>query len=57
MKYAVPKDFWGKILSKKDARSYEKKAAKRDYPAMRKILGVPKGKQMPGMPELGDGTS
>jgi len=57
VKYAVPKDFWGKILSKKDARSYEKKAAKRDYPAMRKILGVPKGKQMPGMPELGDGTS
>ena len=53
----MPKDFWGKILSKKDARSYEKKAAKRDYPAMRKILGVPKGKQMPGMPELGDGTS
>ena len=24
---------------------------------MRKLLGVPKGKTMPGMPELGDGLS
>jgi len=55
VKYTVPKDFFGKILSKKDARTFEKKAAKRDYAAMRKILSVPKGKQMPGMPELGDG--
>lgn len=29
---------------------------KRDVAAMRKIVGVPKGKQMPGHPELGDGT-
>ena len=51
------KDFWGKNLSKKDIRTWAKKVAKRDYPAMRKLLGVPKGKTMPGMPELGDGLS
>ncbi len=57
VKYANPKDFWGKNLSKKDIRTWAKKVAKRDYPAMRKLLGVPKGKTMPGMPELGDGLS
>lgn len=56
IKIVVPKDFWGKSLSKKDARSYEKAAKKRDIPLMRKILQIPKGKQMPGAPELGDGT-
>ena len=50
-------DFWGKNLSKKDIRTWAKKVAKRDYPAMRKLLGVPRGKTMPGMPELGDGLS
>ena len=57
VKYQNPKDFWGKNLSKKDIRTWAKKVAKRDYPAMRKLLGVPKGKTMPGMPELGDGLS
>jgi len=56
VKYTVPKDFWGKILSKKDARAYEKCAKKRDVAGMRKIAGIPKGKHMPGHPELGDGT-
>jgi len=56
IKIVVPKDFWGKSLSKKDARLYEKAAKKRDVPLMRKILGVPKGKTMPGAPELGDGS-
>ncbi|KAH8062243.1 ATPase [Aureococcus anophagefferens] len=56
IKIVVPKDFWGKSLSKKDARSYEKAAKKRDVALMRKILQVPKGKTMPGAPELGDGT-
>ena len=53
IKIVVPKDFWGKSLSKKDARSYEKAAKKRDVALMRKILQVPKGKTMPGAPELG----
>lgn len=57
IKIVVPKDFWGKSLSKKDTRSYEKAAKKRDVALMRKILGVPKGKTMPGAPELGDGTA
>jgi len=56
VKYTVPKDFWGKILSKKDTRAYEKAAKKRDVALMRKILQVPKGKVMPGAPELGDGN-
>ena len=56
IKIVVPKDFWGKSLSKKDARSYEKAAKKRDVALMRKILQVPKGKVMPGAPELGDGN-
>lgn len=56
LKYANPKDFWGKTLSKKDIRTWAKKVAKRDYAAMRVLLKVPKGKQMPNMPELGDGT-
>ncbi|KAJ8613523.1 hypothetical protein CTAYLR_002218 [Chrysophaeum taylorii] len=56
IKIVVPKDFWGKSLSKKDARSYEKAAKKRDVALMRKILQVPRGKTMPGAPELGDGS-
>lgn len=56
IKIEVPKDFWGKSLSKRDARAYEKAAKKRDAATMRKILGVPRGKPMPGAPELGDGT-
>ena len=57
IKIVVPKDFWGKSLSKKDARNYEKAAKKRDVPAMRKLLQIPKGKTMPGAPELGDGVN
>uniref|UniRef100_A0A7S3NQ38 ABC transporter domain-containing protein n=1 Tax=Aureoumbra lagunensis TaxID=44058 RepID=A0A7S3NQ38_9STRA len=57
IKIVVPKDFWGKSLSKKDARAFEKAAKKRDIAAMRRILQVPKGKAMPGAPELGDGET
>ena len=49
-------DFWGKTVSKKDARNFEKARKKGDVEAMRKVLKIPKGKVMPGMEELGDGN-
>ncbi|KAL3936082.1 MAG: hypothetical protein SGBAC_008524 [Bacillariaceae sp.] len=49
-------DFWGKTVSKKDARKYDKAKKKGNIAEMRKILGVPNGKVMPGYEELGDGT-
>jgi elongation factor 3 len=50
-------DFWGKTVSKKDARLYEKAKKKGDVATMRKILQIPPGKVMPGQEELGDGKS
>jgi len=49
-------NFWGQTVSKKEARQYEKAKKKGDVIAMRKILQIPDGKEMPGHPELGDGT-
>jgi ATPase subunit of ABC transporter with duplicated ATPase domains len=48
-------NFWGATVSKKEARAYEKCKKKGDVPGMRKVLGVPIGKVMPGFEELGDG--
>ncbi|KAK1741274.1 ABC transporter, partial [Skeletonema marinoi] len=48
-------NFWGKAVSKKEARNYDKAKKKGDVAAMRKILAIPKGKVMPGQEELGDG--
>eukprot|EP00979_Chaetoceros_neogracilis_P016424 scaffold8007_cov263-Chaetoceros_neogracile.AAC.15 len=48
-------NFWGKSLSKKEARAYEKAKKKGDVKKMREQLQVPKGKIMPGFDELGDG--
>ena len=48
-------NFWGKALSKKEARSYEKAKKKGDVAKMRECLQVPMGKIMPGFDELGDG--
>jgi len=50
-------DFWGKTLSKKDARGYEKAKKKGDIASMRKFLAIPVGKIMPGFEELGDGKT
>ena len=49
-------DFWGKTVSKKDARKYDKAKKKGNIAEMRKILQIPNGKVMPGYEELGDGT-
>ena len=49
-------NFWGKAVSKKEARQYEKAKKKRDVKAMRKILQIPNKKVMPGHEELGDGS-
>ena len=48
-------NFWGKSLSKKEARNYEKAKKKGDVKRMREQLQVPVGKVMPGFEELGDG--
>ncbi len=48
-------NFWGKALSKKEARAYEKAKKKGDIKRMREQLQIPKGKVMPGFEELGDG--
>jgi elongation factor 3 len=48
-------NFWGKTVSKKDARGYEKAKKKGDVPAMRTLLQIPNGKVMPGFEELGNG--
>jgi elongation factor 3 len=48
-------DFWGKTVSKKDARKYDKAKKKGNIAEMRSILKIPKGKVMPGQEELGDG--
>lgn len=48
-------NFWGKALSKKEARAYEKAKKKGDVKKMREQLQVPIGKVMPGFEELGDG--
>lgn len=50
-------DFWGKTLSKKDFRNFEKAKKRRDIDAMRKILLIPIGKIMPGHEALGDGKN
>ena len=50
-------DFWGKTVSKKDARKYDKAKKKGNVAEMRKILQIPNGKVMPGFEELGNGTS
>jgi elongation factor 3 len=48
-------NFWGKTVSKKEARGYEKAKKKGDVPTMRKLLQIPVGKVMPGFEELGNG--
>lgn len=48
-------NFWGKAISKKEARNFDKAKKKRDIDTMRKILQIPAGKVMPGHEELGDG--
>lgn len=48
-------NFWGKALSKKEARAYEKAKKKGDVKRMREQLQIPIGKVMPGFEELGDG--
>lgn len=48
-------NFWGKALSKKEARAYVKAKKKGEIKKMREILQVPPGKTMPGHDELGDG--
>lgn len=50
-------NFWGKALSKKEARAYEKAKKKGDVKRMREILEIPMGKVMPGFDELGDGKN
>ena len=50
-------DFWGKAVSKKEARAFDKAKKKGDVPLMRKILQIPNGKIMPGQEELGDGKN
>jgi len=50
-------NFWGKALSKKEARAYEKAKKKGDVKRMREQLQVPMGKVMPGFEELGDGKT
>jgi elongation factor 3 len=48
-------NFWGKTVSKKEVRQFEKAKAKSDVETMRKILQIPKGKIMPGFENLGTG--
>ena len=48
-------NFWGKTVSKKEARQFEKAKNKGDVETMRKILQIPKGKIMPGYENLGNG--
>lgn len=50
-------NFWGKTVSKKEARQFDKAKKKGDIDVMRKILQIPAGKIMPGHEELGDGKS
>jgi elongation factor 3 len=50
-------NFWGKALSKKEARAYEKAKKKGDVKRMREQLQIPIGKVMPGFEELGDGKN
>jgi len=49
-------NFWGKTVSKKELRNYEKAKKKGDVARMRELLQIPKGKVMPGHEELGDGS-
>jgi len=48
-------NFWGKALSKKESRAYEKAKKKGDIKKMREQLQIPIGKVMPGFEELGNG--
>jgi len=48
-------NFWGKSVSKKEGRNYDKAKKKGDVARMREILQIPHGKVMPGYEELGDG--
>lgn len=48
-------NFWGKAVSKKEARQFDKAKKKGDVALMRKILQIPVGKVMPGHEDLGDG--
>lgn len=50
-------NFWGKTVSKKEARNFDKAKKKGDVDAMRKILQIPFGKIMPGHEQLGDGKT
>lgn len=50
-------NFWGKTVSKKEARNFDKAKKKGDVETMRKILQIPFGKVMPGHEELGDGKT
>ena len=50
-------NFWGKAVSKKEVRQFEKAKKKSDVPLMRKILQIPMGKIMPGHELLGDGKT
>jgi len=50
-------NFWGKAVSKKEARQFDKAKKKGDVEVMRKILQIPVGKIMPGHEELGDGKA
>jgi len=51
---AARTNFWGKMVSKKDLRSYDKAKKKGDIKTMRRILQIPIGKIMPGYEELED---
>lgn len=48
-------NFWGKAVSKKEVRQFDKAKKKGDVELMRKILQIPVGKVMPGYENLGDG--
>merc|ERR1712071_357762 len=50
-------NFWGKAVSKKEIRQFDKAKKKGDVELMRKILQVPMGKVMPGHEMLGDGKA
>merc|ERR1712224_1118419 len=49
-------NFWGKMVSKKDLRTYDKAKKKGDVKTMRRILQIPVGKVMPGYEDLADGN-
>jgi len=48
-------NFWGKAVSKKETRQFDKAKKKGDVENMRRILQIPAGKVMPGFENLGEG--